>query len=562
LSIASGQGRRAGWVLVAVGLALLAGLSFHLALNRIYQVDEAQNAFTARMIGVGHTRDYLLQPSLFLLGPLSWVVARLGSSVALFTALRCVFFAVFWLNLALMVRAMGLRLRSAAGMAVLMAAATLAPLWDYGFEIRHDNALLTGILLLWIAGRPRAGHAGTYALLGLLCALMQFTAPKAIVYWGPICAALLAFPHPGIRGSRPRLILAFAAGLTAGAGLAILAHVAAGTWPVYLDSLRHFDKGWNQRLWPLAATLGRLPGQTPLLVAGVAALVFTGAAQWRSMKTAYFRWDTSFPDLALLAWTVAVLFITPTPFPYNLVLLVPFAFLAMRHLARPAGEALRAKPARVPLAAAVVITHLVPFAMQTSRHFSMTNERQHTLMNAAEALTAPDDRLFDGAGLVPTRDSIGPYWFLHSLLLRLYFSGGIPSYREMLAAHPAPVLLRSYRTDWLTPADQAFIRAHYCPLADDLWVLGQVLPKGGGSWTSLRRGRYVALLASGPPGPATVEIDGARVRTGDPVVLSEGKHAVVAAAEASPAVLWLGPRLDALPALENADHRQLFVNWY
>src|SRR5258705_3573062 len=82
--------------------------------------------------------------------------------------------------------------------------------------------------------------------------------------------------------------------------------------------------------------------------------------------------------------------------------------------------------------------------------------------------------------MVRPRRSIHFNWYLHSLNIRNFLSGSAPSVREMLVAQPAAVLIRSYRTDWLTQEDQEFIQSRYVPLSDDFWVLGRELPAGGG----------------------------------------------------------------------------------
>ena len=80
--------------------------------------------------------------------------------------------------------------------------------------------------------------------------------------------------------------------------------------------------------------LGRLLGQTPLLLALVAAALVAVAANLRRRGRSALAWDGSLPEALLLGVAFAALIVNPTPFPYNLVNLVPYAFLfAFRYAA-------------------------------------------------------------------------------------------------------------------------------------------------------------------------------------------------------------------------------------
>src|SRR5262249_28866552 len=106
------------------------------------------------------------------------------------------------------------------------------------------------------------------------------------------------------------------------------------------------------------------------------------------------------------------------------------------------------------------------------------------------------DRVYDAVGMVPTRRSIDFHWFLHSLNIQQFVNGPGPRVREMLAARPAAVFIPNYRTDWLPKEDHDFIAKRYVAISDDFWVLGKVLPAGGGSFEIVHPGRYrVSSLA-------------------------------------------------------------------
>ena len=84
---------------------------------------------------------------------MSWLVDSLNESVKIFEWSRVLFLGVFLLNIFLLAINAGRKLNTFAGVVALFGAATLAPLWDYGFEVRHDNLIVAGLLMMWWLGR-------------------------------------------------------------------------------------------------------------------------------------------------------------------------------------------------------------------------------------------------------------------------------------------------------------------------------------------------------------------------------------------------------------------------
>ena len=577
-----GDHAKRGFILVLVaGVALLVWFSIRLALSRLLQVDECQVVFVSRILATGQTNLFLsgVSPFLALLALLGHGAAR---SADIFTSARLVMVAIFWLNLLLITLATGERLFSLRGLVALAGAATLAPLWDYGFEIRNDNLLLAGILLTWYLVRVRSTGWSSYFAAGAIAMVLEFSLFKAFVYTIPISLAILAVPPPRYTAPRWRLWLAWLCGAASILLLLRVVYGLAGLWDLYLSDFHRVagDASGGNRFGPWLA-LRRLPGQTPLLLALTFAAFAGVALDMRRRGKAALTWDGNLPEALLVVLAIAALAINPDPFPYNLLHLVPYAFVFAFRYAAPIGRALWNRAAARPTVVTLVFfTHLVPFVVATSRHSHFTNTRQFSVMRLAEDLTDPaKDPVYDGIGLVPTRPSIHHDWFLHSLNIRKFTAGTGMRVRDMLAARPAAVLIPSYRTDWLTDEDHAFIRDHYVPLADDCWVLGNVSPMGGGAFEIIHPGRYHVAAGrsseltgsqSGNPGgkntsdeepPSTCILDGVRLVT--PVVdLSAGTHRVETAPGLRANVVWLGPRLTGVPQLKPGSHTVLFVNWY
>jgi hypothetical protein len=109
--------------------------------------------------------------------------------------------------------------------------------------------------------------------------------------------------------------------------------------------------------------------------------------------------------------------------------------------------------------------------------------------------------------------------------------------------------------------------------------LGKVLPAGGGAFEIIHPGRYrlAPLQASDLVGSCTNlanrlmtsteqprlsgKLDGAPL-AGQVLQLSAGTHQLETSPGIEPAIVWVGPRLDRIPALEPRSHNALFVNWY
>jgi hypothetical protein len=565
------------WSLVGF-LLVLVGYSLYLSLNRIYQVDEFQNFYMARVFAMGQSSEFLTTSSLFLFGPLSWLAKSHLSSTEMMTGARAVFLVVFWVNLLLIARIAAGSLFSLRGLFALTAAATLAPLWDYGFEIRHDNIILTGILLMWWLVRSRRVDDRTYVFVSLITVIMLFIAVKAAIYAIPLSFVILVFPPPEVK-SRWRSIVMWVGGLVVSLILVRLCFGFSGAWDNYLSIFRgvsHYSSGagGSGKFKPWDVTLSRLLTQTPLLVAITVAALIAVVVDLVRRKKVGFSWNSMLPEALLCLGTFGALVTNPTPFPYNLVNFVPFMFiLAFKYVSELRKEIRLSKDLCVLIATVFVFLHLAPFATATYRHVDFANARQRQLMNLAEQMTDPSkDRVYDGIGMVPTRRSVHYHWFLHSLAAALITTPGT-RVRDMLDAQPAPVLMESYRTDWLPKEDHDFINARYVPLADDFEVLGKVLPVGGGNFEIFHPGRYCVVPAASLAGrtfadsaeagkdPVMSSLDGFAI-SNKPLELTAGTHRLETSEKSKLAVVWIGPTLDHVPSLAARSHELLFINWY
>lgn len=574
--------------IVVACLVALISYSVYLSQHRVYQVDECQNFYMAKVLAAGQSAEFFTSSALFLFGPLSWISQMHLRSAEMYALGRLVFLAVFWLNILLLASIARARVPSGRMVIALLAAATLAPLWDYGFEIRHDNLVLLGILTIWWLARVKHLGIVSYLAAGAITVVLLFIAVKSIVYVVPLSGAILLFPPPGHKKSRWTLGAAWIGGAVVAFFLVWLCYQSKGAWDGYLATFRGISKYSAAKAASAATTesatpgrfapwgtLGRLPRQTPLLLALTVAACAAVLLDLVRRQRAVLTWNGMLPEFLLVVGALAGLMANPTPFPYNLVHVVPYAFL----LAYPYGallwERVRVQPGLSPVVAAIaVFLHFFPFGLAAIRHLDFSNSRQKALMTLAENLTDPkNDRVYDATGMVLTRGSIHYYWYLHSLNASLISKPGFRA-RDMLAAQPAAVFIPSYRTDWLQKEDHAFIRSRYVPLANDFWVLGSVLPVGGGSFEIVHPGRYCVVPETFTGTPENIANSAATTNTSvvgsldgsplseKPIELSVGNHHLETSSGSALEVVWVGPTLDSVPHLSPGDHDLLFVNWY
>ncbi len=553
------------------GLIFLFSYSVYLSQHRIYQVDECQNFYMAKVLAAGQSSQFFTSSALFLFGPLSWVTQMHLESSEMYAIGRLIFLAVFWTNILLLASIVRNRVGTVGFLVALLSAATLAPLWDYGFEIRHDNLVLLGVLLMWWLVRVKQIGIVSYLVAGAITVALLFVAVKSVVYVVPLSGAILLFPPSGHKKSRWILGAAWAGGAILAFLLIRLCYASEGAWDSYLATFRGISKysavtaaagkvNTTGRFAPWD-TLARLLTQTPLLLAFTAAACIAVAVDLVRRRRAALTWDGALPEFLLVLGCFAGLMANPNPYAYNLVHIVPYAFVLAYPYAVQLWNLIRGQAGLVPVVTGVILfLHLSPFGMATSRHLDFLNTRQKTLMSLAENLTDPKtDQVYDATGMVLTRWSIHYYWYLHSLNAPLITTPGF-RVRDMLAAKPAVVFIPSYRTDWLPEEDHRFIDQQYVPLADDFYILGKTLAPGGGSFEIVHAGRYCVVPAR-TGSSKTGTLDGIAL-SDKPVDLSVGIHRLETATNSSLAVVWVGPNLDGVPRLSPGDHDSLFVNWY
>lgn len=572
------------WGCIAVVIAtFVCEYSIHLAGMRIYHEDECRSVCAAHFLAMGQGAASGTPVSLFLL-PLMWLGRGATNSAELFVSARFFATELFWLNVVLLTVAAGGKLLSRQSVIAFAGAATLAPLWDFGFEIRPDNLVLTGLLLMWCVLRVRPEGAQSYFIAGALASGLQFVDVKSLGYTLPLSFVAMAFPEPGHKTARGKLAFAWLAGVLVAVLSVRIGYGATGLWDIYIRNWNNALSVTDEKLlgwWPL---LARLLVQIPLLLAVAVAGLATLAGEVRKRGKGAFSWNGIAPEALLFVLALALFFLNPNHAPCELLYLATFAFLlGARYTARLWKEMV-IEPAAFGLIASVVLFgHLIPFDAAAKRHLNLTNYHQENLINLAEQMTAGGmDVVYDNVGMVPMRRSAEYESFFQRQNMDGGLSGSKTSLSGLFASHLPVVIIADRHFDELPAADTEFVREWYVPITGDFWTLGKLSSSGGGDFKILHAGRYQVTSAEAsnilgtyakPEGlmesvapvqrfpPLAGTLDGVPL-DGKPVELTAGAHHLDCPAGTQAAIVWLGPHLDGINRMSGGNRARLFVNWY
>ncbi len=542
-------------------LLLLFAYSLFLGQNRIYQVDEAQTLYMAKVVGAGETTEFFTTAALSLLGPLAWLASSDLNSNQIFSLSRLLFVGVFWYNVVLSAYLAGGSFRKPKGLISLLVAASLAPLWDFGFEIRHDNLILSFVLTSFWMIRAKPLGAPSIAIAGCLLACMPFLAFKAFVFAGPLFILSLLMLKGDARNGFRREVILLTSGMLISTILIVGLYFYSGLWDILVSGVSGgVDASVvGHRFWVMDALM-RAWVQCPVLSFITVVMVTVETVRFLRFSSGFFKGFAQFSAFGLLLIGCFALFINPTPFPYNLVNVVPFAMMFVVGRISELIVQWRLSSGRVAMVCSVLLgLHLISFQGSALRHLHWTNQRQRLLMETAEEMSGPEHRIYDAVGLVPSRKSIHYNWYLHSLNVKAFVDGSLTSVPEMVRTNPPVVIIPNYRTNWLPEDDQAGMLMHHVPLSDDFWVLGVWMEGGSGQYEVMVGGRYALILEGDKKGE--VWIDGVPHQAGV-VFLEKGTHQLESVNSGGLAVVWLGPLMDQLPDLGQKPRLPLFVNWY
>jgi hypothetical protein len=572
------------WVVVAVTLAgFVCECSMHLAAVRIYGQDECRSVCAAHFLGSGQGIASGTPVSLFFM-PLIGLARGASHSVDLYISGRFFSVELFWLNLILLVVATGGKLFSPRSVLVLAGAATLAPLWDFGIEIRSENLVLTGLLMIWCVLRVRPKGLQSYFIAGLLTSALQFVSIKSLAYSLPISLIAIILPAPGHRTEPWKLALAWLVGVVVAALSVRFGYGEAGLWSAYARNWNHSLGATGETAVGWSFLLGRMLAQIPMLLGLIAAALAAIAIDVRRKGKAAFSWDGVLPEGAVFVLALFIFLVNPTTYPHGLLYPTAFGFLLAARYFEGIWKEIGPKRAVLGLVGTIALFgHLVPFATLVARHMDFTNYHQEGLMSLAEQMTEPGkDSVYDYFGMVPMRRNEDYELFFQRRNGREAPGELKASLSELFASQPPAVIIADGHFDEIPEIDKAFVRGRYVPVTPDFWVLGRIFPTGGGDFEISHPGRYRITSAeasnlsgtyeppqnfmqsfAAPPKfpPITATLDG--VPLNDlPVLLAPGVHHLKCGSQVRAAIAWVGPQLDGIPRITGESRDSLFAGWF
>ncbi|MEE8228066.1 MAG: hypothetical protein V3R30_14670, partial [Kiloniellales bacterium] len=225
-----------------------------------------------------------------------------------------------------------------------------------------------------------------------------------------------------------------------------------------------------------------------------------------------------------------LVFAHPAPWPYNLIMAIPFLGLWSTALPR----FVRKGPAAVSaLFAGVVAIVLVTSFARNAHYLDHDNRFQNETVRLAETLLGPDDAYADGTGMVVTRRLAGSRWRGQVVswdrlgigtILANARRGNLDRIEAVIKGSPK-IWILSYRTAALDSVLEPYFRTSYVPISSNVLISGVKLVPGEEILFQNRwKGSYRLYRADGRPAAAPLIVDGKPATGG--VALGAGKHSI------------------------------------
>lgn len=251
-----------------------------------------------------------------------------------------------------------------------------------------------------------------------------------------------------------------------------------------------------------------------------------------------------------------LIFTHDQPWPYVFVMALPFMSLwSLLLLDRMATQRL----SRVIVYTALVAT-LVTGGMKSFRTLQIDNRAQLDLVARAEALLEPDEKYFDGVGMLPNRYEPSTLWLdAHYVLATLHEEKDSEAY-QLLTKTPPKLILWSYRMDNISRVIAPIVQNSYVAVSPNIRMVGHRLPAGQPEVFEVPiAGTYQLYSLTGAPLQGQLEIDGLRLDA--PVELKIGSKSITLLSDSTEALLLPAGHYDGL-LKQSDDESQLFEKVY
>ena len=369
--------------------------------------------------------------------------------------------------------------------------------------------------LLFACRRDGDGRVSArIALAGFLAGAMPALSHK----FGLSAAALVAGAFL-LHGGRRGFLFMAASALPL---LAVLAWAAAqGILGDLIHNVFVLGVEWKHRFSP-SGYLASLWSESALLVsAGFAGLLLLVGESARGRRQAAFLF-------MVLAAATATLFLVPEPYRQSFLPLFPLLAIGAAVMADRAWQWIR-HAGGIPVAgvaAALVVlaaAALYPGVTSLAADLKLSPSADLRRMRAAEATGSP--RYFDGRGLLFYRPHTGRHACMHEGIQAMLDPARFATETiDALRAAGCPTVILDYRVLQMPEAVVNFIRGHYLPIGDEVFVPGFRVDRSRLVGRSCRvqvsvDGLYRVSWRSGK-----VRCDGREVTSGAALPLAAGEH--------------------------------------
>jgi hypothetical protein len=201
----------------------------------------------------------------------------------------------------------------------------------------------------------------------------------------------------------------------------------------------------------------------------------------------------------------ALVFTHDQPWPYVFIMALPFMSLwCLIPIDRIATHPLYPRLGWVALATAMAASYVSNIA-----YLRIDNAEQLELVARAESLLAPDERYFDGIGMLPNRQEPTILWLDKHYVIATLREGGRSEAYSVLSRLRPKLILWSYRMDYIYPVVAPLILNSYVRVAPNLRIAGSRLSPGQRKIFDVPiAGSYALYNADGTPLQGQVEVDG------------------------------------------------------
>lgn len=246
------------------------------------------------------------------------------------------------------------------------------------------------------------------------------------------------------------------------------------------------------------------------------------------MIMAFKRWGISNEKtrIALIFSLVITMlvFTHDQPWPYVFIMALPFislwSLIPVDYL-----FAQNDKPILKLFFLAVATLTLLLSYFSDFTYLKINNVQQLEMVSRAEALLKPDEKYFDGIGMLPNRLEPTTLWLDAWHALRTLQEGKNSEAWRVFTQSPPKIILWSYRLSSIYPVIAEAIDNSYVQVAPNIRIAGRLLQSSRQEEFKVPlAGTYQLYSETGAPVSAQIKVDG--ITLTPPVILPTGRHII------------------------------------